>query len=224
MDSTAIAAQGIEAQAWVNAMAIAYFVLLLFALDFNRRLMALIFVPFSLGGEYVFSDVLRLYSYRLGEIPIYVPFGHAILFSMGVLYSELSCVRNYQAQLRPVFSCTYVALLFAAVVFFHDTLSLIFAGAFIWVLQRKGYQTLYFIMGFLVLYVELVGTACGSWVWHPHPFNWPWLEAANPPVAAFACYVLADLGVMKIARHLKAQKSRLLVSVGMNDNMIKRFN
>jgi hypothetical protein len=31
-------------------------------------------------GEYLFSKYLGMYTYRLGNIPLYVPFGHAVLF------------------------------------------------------------------------------------------------------------------------------------------------
>ena len=52
-------------------------------------------------------------------------------------------------------------------------------------------------MGVLVLYIELVGTALGCWVWDPAPFGV--LRTTNPPVGAFVCYVIADILVMKIS-------------------------
>jgi hypothetical protein len=205
IDSSLIANQGFEGQAIVDALTISYFLLLLFALSPNQRLTAAIFVPFAVVGEYIFSLILEMYHYRLGGVPIYVPFGHAILFSVGVLISELSLVRKYEQQMRPVFSSIYGIILASVVAFFHDTLSVVFALVFLWVLRRKGYQTLYFIMGFLVLYIELVGTGWGCWVWQIHPLEISWLQTTNPPVGVFVCYVLADLGVMKIARYLKSR-------------------
>ncbi|CDN10836.1 hypothetical protein RintRC_1894 [Richelia intracellularis] len=80
-----MANQVFEAQIFVNAFTVSYF-FLLFALNPKQRLMGIIFVPFSVVGEYVFSLILEMYHYRLGGVPMYVPFGHAILFSVGVLY------------------------------------------------------------------------------------------------------------------------------------------
>ena len=201
LDSQPLAQLDIEGQRWVDLCAIAYFGLLLLALRPDQRLMALIFVPFSAVGEYVFSLLFGLYHYRLGEVPLYVPFGHAILFSVGLLIANLSLVRQYEEQLRPTLISAYVILFSTVIVLFHDSLSAIFGLVFLWVLRRKGYQTLYFIMGLLVLYIELMGTAWGCWVWTVHPFGLDWLQATNPPFGAFVCYVLADLGVIKIARY-----------------------
>jgi hypothetical protein len=202
IDSRQMVTQGFEGQPWSNLVIVLYFGLLLWALRPDQRLMALIFVPFSAVGEYVFSLIFGLYSYRLGSVPLYVPFGHAILFSTGLLVCELSVIRKHDVPLRPVLTGLYLMLFSAVVLLLQDTLSAVFGLVFLWVIRRKGYQTLYFVMGLLVLYIELVGTFWGCWTWTPHPFNMSWLHTTNPPFGAFVCYLLADLGVMKIARVL----------------------
>ncbi|MGD1950700.1 MAG: hypothetical protein ACFB14_13800 [Leptolyngbyaceae cyanobacterium] len=195
-----VVAQKIDGQPFANLFIISYFLLLLFGLRPNQRLMALIFVPFAAIGEGSFSLLFGLYIYRLEMVPLYVPFGHGVLFSMGLLVAELQIIRQHKERIKPVLISVFCLLFSGAILLLHDSLSAIFGLVFLWVLRRKGYQTLYFIMGLLVLYVELVGTHWGCWAWAPHPFSQSWLHATNPPVGAFACYVLADLGVMKIAR------------------------
>ncbi|MEM7794937.1 MAG: hypothetical protein AAF579_10880 [Cyanobacteria bacterium P01_C01_bin.118] len=198
-----LAAQGIDGQPFANVFIISYFLLLLFGLRPEQRLMALIFVPFAAIGECIFSLLLELYIYRLEMVPMYVPFGHGVLFSMGLLVAELSVIQRYTQQLRSLLVSLFCLLFGGAILLLHDSLSVIFGLIFLWILRRKGYQTLYFIIGLLVLYVELVGTYWGCWGWTPHPFGQTWLHATNPPVGAFACYLLADLGVMKLARRWK---------------------
>ena len=198
-----VAAQKIDGQPFANLFIISYFLLLLFGLRPEQRLMALIFVPFAAIGECIFSLLFGLYIYRLEMVPLYVPFGHGVLFSMGLLVAELQIIRQHEERVKPVLISVFCLLLGGAILLLHDSLSSILGLVFLWVLRRKGYQTLYFIMGLLVLYVELVGTHWGCWAWTPHPFSQSWLHATNPPVGAFACYVLADLGVMKIARRCK---------------------
>lgn len=193
----------INGQPFANLVIISYFMLLLFGLRPEQRLMALIFVPFSAIGECIFSLLFGLYIYRLEMVPLYVPFGHGVLFSMGLLVAELGITKRYEAQLKPLLIGLYCLMFGGAILLLHDSLSIVFGVVFLWVLRRKGYQTLYFIMGLLVLFVELTGTHWGCWAWTPHPFGQSWLHATNPPVGAFACYVLADLGVMKIARRWK---------------------
>ncbi|MEL6438886.1 MAG: hypothetical protein AAFQ80_06485 [Cyanobacteria bacterium J06621_8] len=194
---------GFDGQPFANILTIGYFLLLLFGIRPEQRLMALVFVPFSAVGEGIFSLLFGLYTYRLEMVPLYVPFGHGVLFTMGLLVAELSLIRDREAQLKPFLIILFSLLFSGAILLLHDSLSIIFGFVFLWVLSRKGYQTLYFIMGLLVLYVELTGTYWGCWAWTSHPFGQSWLQATNPPVGAFACYVLADIGVMKITRYWK---------------------
>ena len=198
-----VVSQGIDGQPFANVLVISYFLLLLFGLSSEQRLMAIIFVPFAAIAECIFSLLFGLYTYRLEMVPLYVPFGHGVLFSMGLLVAELSVIRKHEEQLKPAFIALFWLLFGGAILFLHDSLSIIFGLVFLWVLRRKGYQTLYFIMGLLALYVELSGTHWGCWAWTFHPFGQSWLYTTNPPVGAFACYVLADLSVMKFARYWK---------------------
>ncbi len=200
-----VASQGVNGQPLANVFIISYFLLLLFGLSPEQRLMTLIFVPFAAIGECIFSLLFGLYIYRLEMVPLYVPFGHGVLFSMGLLVAELSVICKHEEQLKPVLISIFSLLFGGVILLLHDSLSIIFGLVFLWVLRRKGYQTLYFIMGLLVLYVECVGTYWGCWSWTSHPFGQSWLHATNPPVGAFACYILADLGVIKIARYWKGK-------------------
>ncbi|MEM9092128.1 MAG: hypothetical protein AAGC93_25755 [Cyanobacteria bacterium P01_F01_bin.53] len=205
-DSLQLVAQGVEhGQLFSDLIIVPYFVALLFALQPEQRLMAFIFLPFSAVAEYIFSLIFGLYAYRLEAVPLYVPFGHAVLFSMGLLVCELPFVRQHEEKLRPFLIGIYIALFSAVILLLHDTLSAVFGLVFLWVLRRKGYQTLYFVMGFLVLYIELLGTGFGCWAWVPHPFGLSWLQATSPPFGAFVCYVLGDIGGFKMIRFFEGR-------------------
>ena len=146
-----VVAQKIDGQPFANLFIISYFLLLLFGLRPNQRLMALIFVPFAAIGEGIFSLLFGLYIYRLEMVPLYVPFGHGVLFSMGLLVAELQIIRQHKERIKPVLISVFCLLFSGAILLLHDSLSAIFGLVFLWVLRRKGYQTLYFIMGLLVL-------------------------------------------------------------------------
>lgn len=203
LDSPALM-QGVEAQPLANICLLVYFLAMLFGLTPRQRLTALVFVPFAFLGESLFSHGFELYSYRLGNVPLYISFGHGVVFSVGVLIAESGIVRECERWLKPVLMGLLWVVMVGAIAIFHDTLSLIFALVFLWVLRRKGYQTFYFVMAFLALYVELLGTSWGCWTWFAHPVeNWSWLQTTNPPVGTFVCYVLADIAVVKITRQLE---------------------
>lgn len=199
-DSQLLLARGIDGQRFSNIAGPIYLLLMLSGLRRQQQLMALIFLPFSALGEYLFSLVFQLYHYKFGAVPFYVPFGHAILFSTGLLIAELPVVQVYEAQVRRALLAIHIILFGGALLAFHDTLSAIFGVLFGFILWRKRARPFYLIMGLLVLYIELVGTALGCWVWNPAP--WDILHTTNPPVGAFVCYVIADILVMKIAQRL----------------------
>jgi hypothetical protein len=196
-DSRLALERGLDGQILSNLAAPLYFLLMLSGLRTEQRLMAMIFVPFSALGEYLFSLVFQLYTYKFVMIPFYVPFGHAILFSTGLLIAELPWVLANEARVRYALLAFHAALFGGAILALHDTLSALFGVLFVIILYRKRGRPFYLIMGVLVLYIELVGTAFGCWVWDPTPFGV--LQTTNPPVGAFACYVVADILVMKIA-------------------------
>ena len=111
--------------------------------------------------------------------------------------AELPGVVAREAQARWALVAFHAALFGGAILALGDTLSAIFGALFLLVLRRKGCRVFYLIMGVLVLYIELVGTALGCWFWEPAP--WGVLRTTNPPVGAFVCYVIADILVIKIA-------------------------
>jgi hypothetical protein len=199
-DSRLLLDMGINGQPFSNIAGPLYLLLVLRGLRSEQRLMALLFVPFSAVGEYLFSLIFQLYHYKFGTVPFYVPFGHAILFSTGLLIADLPIVRTHEQRVRQALLAIHLSLFSATLLLFHDTLSVLFGVLFAIILRRKGARPLYLLMGILVLYIELVGTYLGCWVWNPTP--WGILHTTNPPVGAFVCYVIADILVMKMTLRL----------------------
>ncbi|HEU5088937.1 MAG TPA: hypothetical protein VFT99_15890, partial [Roseiflexaceae bacterium] len=172
----------------------------------EQRLPALVFVPFSALGEYIFSILFGWYDYKFGAVPLYVPFGHAILFSTGLLIEDQPWVQRHLAQVRWALVAFLAALFAGAVIALGDTLSLALGVLFLYILYRKRMRLLYLIMGVLVLYIELVGTQFGCWTWRQAA--WGALHTTNPPVGAFVCYVIADILVLKLSARLQPLLAR----------------
>lgn len=200
-DSQSVAEHWPHGQLAVNIAAPLALLVILSALEPGQRLAAVLFVPFSAFGEYLFSLVFGLYSYRRGGVPLYVPFGHAILFGSGLVISGLPQVLLHETVLRRALLVFHTALLAGVVIILGDTLSALFGVLLVVVLLRRQCSLFYVLMGVLVLIVELLGTAFGCWYWWPNPVG-GWLYTTNPPVGAFACYLVADVCVLKIAAWL----------------------
>lgn len=208
-DSLWFSGHDFEGQLLADSLAFVYFLLLLSGLDTEEKVMVLLFVPFSALAEYIFSSVLEIYTYRLETVPIYVPLGHAILFSTGLMLSKLTIFRS-QKQIQSIL-LSLQGLLFAGVIFiWQDMFSAILGTLFGLLLWWRGCRLIYPIMGFLVLYIELVGTGLGCWVWQEDVFNlW---HTTNPPFGAFVFYVFGDIAILKMSRYWNSELEKEITS------------
>ena len=202
-DSLWYAEANLSGQLIANLLAAIYFLALLTVLDFPERLMAIIFVPFSALVEYIFSSILEVYTYRLETVPLYVPLGHAILFSTGLMLSQLPAIAE-RDKLQTVLLTLQVMIFASTIVFWQDMFTAFLGILFGLIIWWRGCRLIYPIMGFLVLYIELLGTGLGCWQWQESAFNL--FHTTNPPFGAFVFYVFGDIAILKVSRLLQMNK------------------
>ena len=78
-------------------MLVGFFVLFFKSTSRIRELM-IYAVLIGFLGEHLFSIALNMYTYRLGNVPLYVPPGHAIVYIAAVYFCKESIVKNYRKQ------------------------------------------------------------------------------------------------------------------------------
>lgn len=146
------------------------------------------------AGEAVLSLGWGVYDYQFGNLPLFVPPGHALLMTLGLLVRPLVTPRHVAAVAAG-------AAVWAIVVLFRDTdaFGTILAGLFLACVASSRGRDLYAAMLLLALAMELYGTALGNWTWRPIVPGTGW-TAANPPFAAGAFYALLDLLVLAAVR------------------------
>jgi len=164
----------------------------------RQALVLALFVPLSALGEGLFSLVFGLYRYRLETVPLYVPFGHSILLGMAWIIAEESWVARRERTVVIALSVFHGGLILGALLLFHDVLSLLWGVMFWFVWTRHRRRGVFLVVGVLVLYIEILGTAFSCWKWRPLAFGL--VPTWNPPVGAFACYILGELGAIRAAR------------------------
>lgn len=156
----------------------------------EQRIMLTACVVYATLGECFLSLVWGLYDYRLGNIPLFVPPGHALLFMLGTLIA--SRLRDWINWFVPLTTAPFVLLLaftgldtFGVLLFAMLVICMIFSRA------RK----LYAVMFVLSLAMEIYGTWMGNWTWSTS-VPWLGLTTINPPLAAGAFYCVLDLLVV----------------------------
>ena len=169
--------------------------LTLFALladvDRDTRFALMACLVIATAGEIVLSLGWGLYTYRLDNIPLFVPPGHVLLLLLG-----LSLARRMPetAAVAIIGGAGIYSLLADAAGI--DTLGmLLFAVLAAASLAMPQQRRLYASTFLLALALELWGTWLGNWSWAREVPGVP-LVTTNPPLAAGAFYCALDALVM----------------------------
>lgn len=149
-------------------------------------------------GEYLFSLALGMYTYRLENVPHYVPLGHALVY-VGVLYfTKTAFTKLNRRLLEKIF--TIIVIVYAAVflIFENDVLGFLMTILTLLVLRKRPRERLFYLSMYLtVAYLEIVGTSFLCWKWPNTAFDiFSFLPSANPPSGISFFYFGLDLGCL----------------------------
>jgi hypothetical protein len=172
-------------------------------LPLERRVQTLLVVGVATCMEVVGSILWGVYSYRLHNLPLFVPPGHGLVYLAGMSLGETRLVRAWpRAFVLAATACaaTWGLLGLTALPRF-DLGGAIGVGVFLFFLWRGRAPTVYAGVFFVVLFLELWGTAVGLWQWHAITPGLG-LPMGNPPSGAMSGYVLFDIVAIAVTARL----------------------
>ena len=184
-----------------NILVILYFFFFFLSADSYLRKLMFVMIFLSYLGEIIFCTLLEMYHYRTSVIPLYVTFGHAIVYASGYVFAHTEWAVKNDNLLRKYFASGFLILFLSVGFFLQDILSLIFGVFFFLLLKRKKWQNLYYFIAVCVIFIELVGTCLQCWKWVPKIFEL--IPAVNPPIGAVFIYARGDVILSKIVDHWK---------------------
>jgi len=152
-------------------------------------------------GEVVLSLGWGLYSYQHALIPMYVPPGHGLFYTLAAATASHPQLRQHAWAITrgAVFGGTLLAVASAAL--FNDVWGLLWWGAVLLLIRRSRNGLLLSACFVYTILLELAGTAIGNWRWAAEvPFVG--LHSANPPAGVGLLYILLDLIVVAVASQL----------------------
>jgi hypothetical protein len=163
-------------------------------------------------GEIIGSIIWGAYAYRLGNLPLFVPPGHGLVYLTGLRISQSGWVRRHR---RPFLGIA-IALIagwgilgLTGVLGRHDVAGAIGCATLIAFIvgSRRG-AALYAGVFFAVAVLEIYGTAVGTWQWAE---TVPGLGVpnGNPPSGAASGYVLFDICALAFGARLLSLVRRL---------------
>jgi hypothetical protein len=150
----------------------------------GRRLVACVWI--SGVGEMVFSLLWGIYDYQFGNVPLFVPPGHALLYLLGLVVAE-----RIDRRFAPLVLAAATPVMLLLAVTGQDLLSLPLFALFALFIIRGRQRALYATMFVIALAMELYGTAMGNWTWRAVAPG-TGLPTLNPPLAAGVFYCGLD--------------------------------
>ncbi|MBL8519940.1 MAG: hypothetical protein JNK75_04645 [Betaproteobacteria bacterium] len=155
----------------------------------ERRVLVLCTIISGIG-EVFLSLVWGLYDYQFHNVPLFVPPGHALLMTLGLI--TIRIVPRWCVGLVVVAAIGWGVHAWTAN---SDRFGVVLCALFFIAVTFGKARVLYATMFVLALIMELYGTALGNWRWLDIA-PWTNLTQANPPFSAGAFYGVLDLLVL----------------------------
>jgi len=167
-----------------------------------------VFLAFA--GEVILALGLGMYTYRLANVPLYVPLGHALVYAAVYYMTREHLVRVHTQRINTVLYTLIIIYSTIWLIFAQDVLG--FACTMIILLMFRRYpdtKLFFLLMFFMVVYLELVGTYYQCWSW---PEIWfgkiSWVPSANPPSGISVIYFAFDAGCLFFYKWFNIEKWR----------------
>ncbi|MDQ7003554.1 MAG: hypothetical protein Q9N67_00960 [Ghiorsea sp.] len=208
IDSLYVAQFTDHGQNITNALVLAVFLWILWKSSKVTRFLMLAGVPIAFVGEVTLSIGLGMYTYRLENVPHYVPLGHAIVYASIYYISKEPWVRQRQQSIIKILYGIMFLYSLLWLIFAQDVFGFLCMVIAMLLFRRFPDTKLFFLMMFfMVVYLELIGTYYGCWVWPPIWFDvFTWIPSANPPSGIGAAYFLFDASCLVAYKIFNLQK------------------
>ena len=194
-DSIYFAENVTSSQLLINILMLAGFFKMYFRSTPRVKELMIYAVILGFAGEYLFSRGLSMYTYRLENVPLYVPIGHAALYGRIFMFSKASIVRKHNKAIEQLFAVVIGIFATIYLAFFTDVFGFVMtACVFLLLLRRPKDRLFFYSMYILVAILEIGGTAFGCWKWPDTAFGvFEFLPSNNPPSGISLFYFLLDI-------------------------------
>ena len=159
-----------------------------------ERRMLILCTVISGVGEVFLSLIWGLYDYQFHNVPLFVPPGHALLMTLGLIATHLFTPRFATGWVSIVVIAAIAWGIFAWIAHI-DRFGALLCSLFLLCTAFGKARALYATIFMLALIMELYGTALGNWRW-AEITPWLGLKQSNPPYSAGAFYGALDVLVL----------------------------
>ncbi len=184
----------------------------------NERRETWICVGFSTLVELLCTQLWGLYTYRLGNVPLYVPPGHGLIFVCSLQASRTLFVHTHRRAIVTI-AIAFATALGAWGVFAHgdhrDLHGAIYWPFFVAFLVRSKKATVWALTFAVTAFIEAVGVRYGTWHWSAVVPGLA-LPSADPPsliAGGYCAFAVVATWLARVSRRspLRSIRSQALV-------------
>jgi hypothetical protein len=165
------------------------------------RMQVMIAVAFATIGEHFASVYMQGYIYRFGNVPAYVPPGHGMVYLTAVALARSGLFQGYAREIATivVLICGLWSIIgISGLTDQGDSVGALLFCVFLGYLFKGRSPMVYLAAFFITTWLELIGTAVGTWRWASIDPVLS-LPQGNPPSGVAAWYCLVDAVAMTAA-------------------------
>ncbi|MEK7594111.1 MAG: hypothetical protein AAB436_00540 [Patescibacteria group bacterium] len=167
----------------------------------SERQLVMILVIVATIVEFTASLGFNWYSYRLGNIPPWIPPAHGIVFLTALVWSKSAYAKAHEHSLKLIVTVLAISYSVFGLVTNNDVAGASFGLFFLCWLWFTGKSRFYSMLWVLVCYLEIMGVTMGAWNWAP-TLPLTQIHEGNPPTGIVGGYGLFDLATFAIAASL----------------------
>jgi hypothetical protein len=171
------------------------------------RVQVVVLVVVATALECFGSLIWGAYTYRLENLPLYVPAGHGLFYLSALRAASLPVLqRHARAIVIAVSAAGSVWMLYGLIAGpLPDLLGFVTWAIFIRFIVRGRYPLLYAVSFAMTTALELYGTGLGIWRWSP-VLPVLLLPAGNPPTGIGAGYAAMDALTRRIVAWVERRR------------------
>ena len=171
------------------------------------RLQVIVLVGVATVLEVIGSLIWRAYSYRLDDLPLFVPPGHGLFYLTALRVAALPILTRHARGIviAVTAGATGWMLLGLARPPLPDLLGFVVWAIFLRFIFRGRYPLLYSVSFVMTALLEFYGTGLRVWTWSP-VLPVLWLPAGNPPACIGAGYAAMDALTRRIVGRIDARR------------------
>jgi hypothetical protein len=214
---------GLPGQLALGALTAAVLLALLRPLPPALRVQTLLVVAVATVGEVIGSIVWGLYTYRLENLPAFVPPAHGLVYLGGVALSGILVARPRLLVVAALVAVLAWGAAGVTVLPREDVAGVLTTLLLAVFLLRGRAPSVYAGVFFVVAALELYGTALGTWEWAAIAPGTP-ISQGNPPSGIAAGYVIFDIVALALApraftlaRRVRVQRTRTVPAPPLPD-------